>query len=344
MKVARVLFTCLAALAAGLFIGRQSAPPPATVAPVASTAPAGQGGNAPPPSGANDLLSRWKKTPGDRGKARLMLAALATNRPGDLRQLIEAAAGDPTQLSLLADLALNTQPAVFLTTLGGKFFSQNKHASIFENFVKRWARKDFDTAFRTAVSLPFAVGGWTGGMALETRMETDPTGALRIAQAHPGVRFNSFNDLNIPGTPENLELVRALSPSLGKHAMIKAISKNLTMDQAMSLTSGGRESIPVYGASKVAEVFMEKDPQAARDWMDAHPDHQAFPVMARRYGEELLKTDPAAAATWATAHLSGSPRNRILEKAAKALEKADPAAAQAARDLLPEAFKTNAKP
>ncbi|MDB6069560.1 MAG: hypothetical protein JWL81_731 [Verrucomicrobiales bacterium] len=273
-----------------------------------------------------------------------MLATLATNRPGDLRQLIEAAAGDPGQLSLLADLALETQPAVFLTTLGGKFPAQNAHASIFENFVKRWARKDFDTAFRTALSLPSIVGAWAGGTALETRMETDPTGALQIALAHPGVRFNSFNELTIPGTPENLELVGALPPSLGKHAMIKAISRNLTIDQAMSLTSGGREGLPVYGAYRVAEAFMEKDPQAARDWMDANPDHPAFPVMARRYGEELLKADPAAAAAWATAHLSGSPRNRILEKAAKALEKSDPAGAQAARDLLPEAFKTGGKP
>ena len=341
MKRFPLSITCLAGLLAGLLIGRHagagtSANP--SLATHTTAAPTAKPGPRP------DLLTSLKKTPGLRGKTALMLGALSKGHPGDMRHLVEAAGSDIGQLLMLSDIALPTAPAGFIKAITKNAGSVDGRDVIAQNFAEQWAKADFDGAFATSRELPYPVGGWLGVVVLETRFATDPTAALKLAVDHPGLRLNWDNTHRIPATPENLDLVRALPPSMGKAAMIKAISADLSPDQAFELALEDRYSNPVFGLMRVSQAMIKNDPQAAQSWVLAHPDHPAATQLSRQISNHLIETNPAAAVEWATSHLSGPNRTRALENAADALQKTDPAAAEAARALLPEAFKASGKP
>lgn len=333
--------TCLAGLLAGLFIGRKagvgastnpSLATPTTAAPAAKPRP------------RPDLLTTLKKTPGLRGKTALMLGALSEGHPGDMRHLVAAAGKDFNQLSLLADLALQTDPAGFIAALSQQLPAEDYTGTLAYDFTQRWAKADFSAAFRTCHSLPGFAGALLGGAVLEPLFATDPTAALKVAVTHPGLRLDWNSKHKIPATPENMELVRALPPSIGKGALIASLSANLPPDQAFALVFEDRRSNPMNGLALVSQAMVKNDPQASQAWVLANPDHPAAAQLSRRVGEHLVKTNPAAAVEWASSHLSGPNRTSALEKAASALQKNDPAAADAARALLPEAFKTSGKP
>ena len=333
--------TCLAGLLAGVALGRNvgaGAPAKASTAPPATAAPTAKPGPRP------DLLTSLKKTPGLRGKTALMLGALSDGHPGDMRHLVEAAGSDIGQLLMLSDIALPTDPAGFIKAITKNAGLLDGRDVIAQNFAEQWAKADFDAAFATSRELPYPVGAWLGGVVLETRFATDPTAALKLAVAHSGLRLNWDNTHLIPATPENLDLVRALPPSMGKAAMIKAISADLPPDQAFALVLEDRHSNPLNGIGKVSQAMYKNDPQAAQTWVLANPDHPAATQLSRQISNHLIMINPAAAVEWAASHLSGSIRTSVLKKAAEALQKTDPAAAEAARALLPEAFKASGKP
>ena len=333
--------TCLAGLLAGLLIGRNVGAGTSTN-PSLATPPKAVPTAKPRPR--PDLLTTLKKAPGLRRKTALMLGALTDGQPGDIRHLVAATGKDFNQLSLLADLALQTDPAGFIAALSQQLPSKDYTGTLAFDFTQRWAKADFAAAFRTCRSLPGFAGAWLGGVVLETQFSTDPTAALKLAVAHSGLRLNWDNTHRIPATPENVDLVRALPPSMGKAAMIEALSTDLPPDQAFALVLEDRHSNPINGIAKVSQAMIENDPQAAQTWVLANPDHPAAAQLARRVGEHLVKTNPAAAVEWAASHLSGPNRTRALEKAADSLQKTDPAAADAVRALLPEAFKASGKP
>src|SRR6188768_3166698 len=114
MKHFPVTITCLAGLLTGLLIGRIAGPGTATNPKLATLTKAASAAN---PRPKPDLLTTLKKTPGLRGKTALMLGALSEGHPGDMRHLVAAAGKDFNQLSLLADLALQTDPAGFISAL-----------------------------------------------------------------------------------------------------------------------------------------------------------------------------------------------------------------------------------
>lgn len=261
-----------------------------------------------------------------------------------MAQLVEAAGKDYNQLSFLAGIALHTDPGGFIRALAGKLGNDDRVGIVAHDFAIKWGQADFSAAFQTCHKLPYPTGSWLGGGVLDTHMANDPTTALKLAVAHPDVRFTWNNEHTIPATRENIDLVRALPASMGKFAMIKALCDSLPPDAALAMVFEDRDSNPLYGVFRVAEGIVKKDPQAAEQWILANPDHPARHPMARRLSDHLIKTDPAAAVAWATQHLSGSSRTRTLEKAADALQKTDPAAAAAARELLPAAFKARGKP
>ncbi|MES2467323.1 MAG: hypothetical protein V4675_08490 [Verrucomicrobiota bacterium] len=339
MKRFPLTVTCLAGLLAGLLIGRNagagtstnpSLATPTTAAPTAKPRP--------------DLLTTLKKTPGLRGKTALMLGALSEGHPGDMRHLVAAAGKDFNQLSLLADLALQTDPAGFIAALSQQLPSEDYTGTLAFDFTQRWAKADFAAAFRTCRSLPGFAGAWLGGVVLQTQFDTDPTATLKLAATHPGLRLDWSSKHKIPATSENMELVRALPPSIGKAALIEALSASLTPQQAFALVLEDRYSNPIFGIAKVSQAMVKNDPLASQAWVLANPDHPAATRLAGRISDHLIKTDAAAAVEWATSHLSGANRTNALKKAAEALQKTDPAAADAARALLPEAFKASGKP
>jgi hypothetical protein len=341
MKRFPLTVTCLAGLLAGLLIGRNAgvgAPANPSLATPPTAAPAAK------PRPTPDLLTTLKKTPGLRGKTALMLGALSDGHPGDMRHLVAAAGTDFNQLSLLADLALQTDPAGFIAALSQQLPGEDYTGTLAFDFTQRWAKADFAAAFRTCRSLPGFAGTWLGGVVVETLFATDPTAALKLAVAHPGLRLNNDNTHRIPAIPENVDLVRALPPSMGKAAMIKALSADLPPDQAFALVLEDRHSNPIHGIAKVSQQMIKNDPQAAQTWVLANPDHPAATQLSRHISDHLIKTNPAVAVEWAASHLSGAHRINALKKAAEALQKTDPAAAAAARALLPEAFKASGKP
>ena len=344
MKPVWISLTCFTALVSGVLLGRHAAVPASSGSlPAGAARPAGPGAAA-TPQPAPDLLTHLKQTSGIRKKTTLMLKHLAKGQPGNMRQLVESAGNDYHQLQLLSDIALHADPVGFMKGITKNAGIDNPRDVMTKNFAGRWAKADFNAAFETSRALPYPIGSWLGGVVLETRMATDPTAALKLAVAQPDLRFDWNNEHKIPATPENVELVRALPPSMGKSAMIKALSASLPVDQAFAMVYEDRHSNPLYGASRVSEAMLQKDPQAVQEWVIANPDHPARSQMARRFGDHLIKTNPAAAVEWATTHLSAQQRTNVLKKTATALEKTDPAAAAAARALLPEAFKAAGKP
>ena len=344
MKPVWISLTCFTALGTGVLLGRHAAVPASSGSlPAGAARPAGLGAAA-TPQPVPDLLTYLKQTSGIRKKTTLMLKHLAKGQPGNISQLVEAAGNDASQLLMLSDIALHTDPAGFVIALFKNAGTEGPQDVVARNFAEKWAKTDFNAAFQTCRALPSPIGSWVGGVVLETRMATDPTAALKLAVAHPELRFNWNNDHKIPATLENVELVRALPPSMGKFAMIKALSASMPVDQALAMVYEDRQANPLYGAFRVSEAIVEKDPTAAQQWVIANPDHPARSQMARRFGDHLIKTNPTAAVDWATNHISGTSRTRALEKAAAALQKTDPAAAAAARALLPEAFKAAGKP
>ncbi len=332
--------TCLAGLLAGLFIGRNveagtstnpSLATPTTAAPTAKPKP------------RPDLRTTLKKAPSLRRKTALMLGALTDGQPGDMRQLVAATGKDFNQLSLLADLALQTDPAGFIAALSNQLPAEDYTGTLAYDFTQRWAKADYTAAFHTCRSLSGFAGAWLGGVVLQTQFDTDPTAALKLAVTHPGLRLDWSSKHKIPATPENMELVRALPPSIGKAALIESLSAGLTPQQSFALVLEDRYSNPIFGIAKVSQAMVKNDPQASQAWVLANPDHPAATRLAGRISDHLIKTDAAAAVEWAVSHLSGANRTNALKKAAEALQKTDPAAADAARALLPEAFKASGK-
>ena len=343
MKPAWLSLTCFTALVTGVLIGRHSFAIPSSRSLAGSAArPGGPGASAKSPPAPN-LITQLKQPSGIRRKTTLMLSHLANGGNATMRQFVEAAGNDVGQLLRISDIALHTDPAGFMKTITKKTESLNAWDTLAVNFAKKWAKADFNAAFATSRDLPYPVGSWMGGIVLETRLATDPTSALKLAVAHPELRFQWNNDLQIPASPENVELVRALPPSMGKFAMITALSDSLPMDQTLALVYEDNHTNPYYGAYRVSEAMIKKDPQEVQEWVLVNPDHPARSHMARRVGDHLIKTNPAAAVEWATTHLSGMHRTKAMEKAAAALQKTDPAAADAARALLPASFKAGTK-
>ncbi len=344
MRPVLISLTCFSALAAGVFIGRRAASPAASLPSAGSAArPGGTGAPVAPPSAA-DPITQLKQTSNIRRKTALMLDLISKGQAGNMRELVKAAGNDHHQLRLLSDFALHSDPAGFLTAIAEDAGSLNFRDLVAQDFAKRWGEADFDTAFATSRNLPYPLRRWLGGVVLETRFASDPTAALKLAIANPDLRFGWNNDFKIPATPDNVELVRALPPSMGKFAMIKALSADLPVDQALAMVYEDRHSNPLLGSDRISQAMMEKSPQDVQEWVVANPEHPARYQMARRFGEYLVRTNPAAAVEWATTHLSGPLRTSTLEKAASALQENDPAAADAARDLLPQAFKSSGKP
>jgi hypothetical protein len=122
------------------------------------------------------------------------------------------------------------------------------------------------------------------------------------------------------------------------------MASSLPPEAAFALVLEDRSASPLFRFDYISIAMIQKDPQAAQEWLLANPSHPAAASMARIMGWHLLQTDPAAAVTWTAAHLSGPIRTDTLEKAAKALETTDPTAAEAARQLLPSSFKFNGNP
>ena len=341
MKRFPLTVTCLAGLLAGLLIGRNAGAGTSTNPSLATPTPAAPASKPRPKS---DLLITLKKTAGLRSKTALMLGALSDGHPGDMRHLVAAAGKDFNQLSLLSDLALQTDPAGFITALSQQLPAEDSTSSLAYDFTQRWAKADFAESFRTCRSLSGFAGAWLGGVVLQTQFDTDPTAALKLAVTHPELRLDWNSTHKIPATPENVDLIRAIPPSIGKAALIEALSAGLTPQQAFALVLEDRYSNPIFGIAKVSQAMVKNDPQASQAWVLANPDHPAATRLAGRISDHLIKTDAAAAVEWAASHLSGANRTNALKKAAEALQKADPAAADAARALLPEAFKASGKP
>ena len=344
MKPVWILLACLAALPAGFLLGRSTA----TSTPVGPTV-----GNAARPGGSGasakalpttNLLIKLKQTPGLRKKTALMLNHLAKGQPANINQLVEAAGNDVSQLLMLSDIALHIDPAGFIKALSKNYGTQHPQELIGYNFIIKWAGTDFKAAFQTCRSLPYPINGRLGGTALRPLFEKDPTAALKLAVAHPGLDLGWANEQKLAASQENLALVRALAPGFSKAAMIKAISANLSPDEAFDLALEDRHATLQLGIMRASMALVEKDPKAALVWVLANPDHPAAAQLARQVGDHLIKTNPAAAVEWAATHLSGPNRTRALEKAGTALQKTDPRAAAAARALLPESFKEGGKP
>lgn len=274
----------------------------------------------------------------------IMLNALDGVSSRNMQQLVDAVSNDYYQLSMLADLAIHTNLGAFMKSLIHKKPGENAVGYMAWNFVERWGKIDFPAAFETCRNFPQPIGGFLAGTVLQTQFANDPTEALKIAAQHPELRFTWSNSFNIPATSSNLDLIRALPPSMGKAAMIEAISKNLGPDDAFDLVLEDRSFNPSYGLPKAAKGLVEKDPEVAREWILANPDHAATSQFAYTYGHQLLRKDPAAAAEWAATQLSGERRTRLLENAVKELDSKDPAAAEAVRALLPSAIKSVSKP
>ncbi len=341
MKRLPLLVACLTGLLAGIAFslhgGTGASATASRVAPNV-TAP-------PPRSGTHpDLVASLKKTPDLRGKTALMLGALSKGLHSDMASLVEAAGSDISQLLVLSDIALATTPAPFMTEIAKYARSNDGRDVVASRFAENWAKADFHAAFATSLEIPSPVGGWIGGVMLESLVATDPTAALKLAVAHPGLRLPWDQTHPIPATPENLDLIRALPPTAGKATMIEGISSNLEPDQAFALAIEDRGSNPLYGFLKVSRAMIKKDPRAAQAWCLANQDHPAAAQLARQISLHLVETNPAAAVDWAASHLSGSNRTSALTKAADALEASDPSSAKAARALLPEAFKTHGEP
>ena len=320
MKPAWTALICLPALLTGVLLGRYLTPPALSGTP--SRSADGLGGPLPSPKAdaVSEITPQFKQTSGLRSRTALTLSALANGRSGSMAQLVEAAGRDYNQLTFLAGLALHTDPGGFIRALAGKLGNDDRVGTVAHEFAIKWGQTDFSAAFQTFHKLPHPTGSWLGGQVLDTHIAIDPTAALKLAVAHPDVRFNWNNGHTIPATRENIDLVRALPPSMGKFDMIKALSDSLPPDEALAMVFEDRESNPSYALFRVAEGIVKKDPQAAEQWILANPDHPAHSQMARRLGEHLLNTDPAAAVAWATQHLSGFSRTRTLEKAADTLQ------------------------
>ena len=344
MKPFWISLAYLTALLTGVFLGRYSAAPSFSASPPGSAArPVGSGAPAKPQPAPN-LITQLKQTPGIRKKTTLMLSHLAKGQNGTMHQLVEAAGNDFGQLLMLSDIALHTDPSGFIKAIIINAGTEGPQEAVANNFAEQWAKADFDAAFETCRSLPHPIGGWLGGTALGQFFGKDPTAALKLAAAYPGLNLTWADQQKLPATPENLALVRGLPPGFSKAAMIKAISANLSPDEAFALVLEDRHSGAQLGILKASMAMIEKDPQAAQEWVLVHPDHPATAQLSRSVGKHLIETSPTAAVEWATTHLSGSSRTRTLEEAAEALQETDPAAADAARALLPEAFKASGKP
>ena len=344
MKTVWMSITCLAALLAGAVIGRQTVAGPS--GPSGSEVPPGRAGKAAAATtaAAPDLPSAFKAAATQRGKMLIMLNALEARSSRNMPQLVDAMSNDYYQLSMLADLAIHTNPAGFMKALIHRKPGEDAVGYMAWNFAERWGKIDFPGAFETCLNFPQPSGGFLAGTVLQTRFADDPTEALKTAAQHPELRFAWSNSFNIPATSVNLDLIRALPPSMGKAAMIEAISKNLEPDAAYALVLQDRSFNSGYGLPKASKSLVEKDPEAAREWILSHQGHPATSQFAYAYGDHLLRKDPAAAAEWAASQLSGSRRTSILEKAAKELESKDPAAAEGVRALLPSAIKSADKP
>ena len=143
-------------------------------------------------------------------------------------------------------------------------------------------------------------------------------------------------------TLENATLadLRALPTSMGKCGLIENLATDLPPDQAFALILEDRNSNPGFGLPGIAQAMMQKEPEAAQEWLAAHPDHPAATFLSRQIADHLINTAPAEAVEWITSQLSGIRRTKALERAAGALQKTDPAADEAARNLLPGSFKT----
>ena len=163
MKRFPLSITCLVGLLAGVGIGRNAGARTSKDPSLASHTRAAPAAKSKP---RPDLLTTLKKTPGLRRKTALMLGALSDGHPGDMRHLVAAAGKDFNQLSLLADLALQTDPAGFITALSQRLPSEDSTSPLALDFTQRWAKADFATAFLTCRSLPGFAGAWLGGVAL----------------------------------------------------------------------------------------------------------------------------------------------------------------------------------
>lgn len=338
MKYLWISLTCAAALITGVFLGRYHAAPFAGKAAAGSASrPGGPKAHANP---TPDLVTQLKQTSSQRKKTAVILNALANGGSGGMRQLVEAAGKDFNELSLLAEIARHINPAEFTKELARELSHDDFRDQLAFDFVRDWAKTDFATAFRTCSALPSFSGRWLGGAVLETQFATDPTTVLKMAVANPELRLSWGNENKIPATPENVDLVRALPPSMGKFGLIENLATDLPPDQAYALILEDRNSNPGFGLPRIAQAMMQKDPQAAQEWLAAHPDHPAATFLSRRIADHLINTAPAEAVEWITSQLSGIRRTKALERAAAALQKTDPAAAEAARNLLPGSFKT----
>jgi len=344
MKALPVSLTCLFGLLAGFPIGRWfQSHAPADISHPASTETPTLGKSSTPSS--RPLLNPTRSL---HGKIARMLNDLADHRPGTMRHLITACQGDPGQLWLLSDLALTTDPAGFITALEKGVPGSAPKTEIGRSFAARWAKLDADAAFKTCHALPGPNGDNLSPQALETMAKKDPGAALRLLAAHPEANLN-FDGLarTLVLNPGVFDQVKSLPQGMAKMRLISSLNhmaSSLPPEAAFALVLEDRSASPLFRFDYISIAMIQKDPQAAQEWLLANPSHPAAASMARIMGWHLLQTDPAAAVTWTAAHLSGPIRTDTLEKAAKALETTDPTAAEAARQLLPSSFKFNGNP